>query len=48
MGTTTHMMTAQELLELQDDGHRHELIKGELIDDDVVPCLRVLVSQIFA
>ena len=31
MGTTTHMMTAQELLELQDDGHRHELIKGELL-----------------
>jgi len=31
MGTTTHLMTAEELLRLPDDGLRHELIKGELL-----------------
>ena len=31
MGTTTHLMTAEELIELQDDGHRHELVKGVLL-----------------
>jgi Uma2 family endonuclease len=30
MGTTTHQMTAEELIRL-DDGYRHELIKGELL-----------------
>src|SRR4030095_6295278 len=29
--TTTHLMTAEELLVLDDDSHRHELIKGELL-----------------
>ena len=29
MGTTTHLMTAEELFWLPDDGLRHELIKGE-------------------
>jgi Uma2 family endonuclease len=31
MSTTTHLMTAEELFHLQDDSHRHELIKGELL-----------------
>ena len=31
MGTTTHLMTAEELFWLPDDGLRHELIKGELL-----------------
>ena len=31
MGTTTHQMTAEELIRLPDDGYRHELIKGELL-----------------
>src|SRR5688572_15719661 len=29
--TTTHLMTAEELFMLPDDGYRHELIKGELL-----------------
>ena len=29
--TTTHLMTAEELFRLPDDGYRHELIKGELL-----------------
>jgi Uma2 family endonuclease len=31
MSTTTHLMTAEELENLDDDSHRHELIKGELL-----------------
>ena len=31
MSTTTHLMTAEELMNLDDDTHRHELIKGELL-----------------
>jgi Uma2 family endonuclease len=31
MGIATHLMTAEELLRLPDDGYRHELIKGELL-----------------
>ena len=31
MSTTTHLMTAEELIKLDDDSHRHELIKGELL-----------------
>jgi Uma2 family endonuclease len=31
MSTTTHLMTAEELIRLDDDPHRHELIKGELL-----------------
>jgi len=31
MSTQTHLMTAEELFVLQDDGVRHELIKGELL-----------------
>src|ERR1700741_3302624 len=31
MGATTHLMTAEELIRLPDDGLRHELIKGELL-----------------
>ena len=29
--TTTHLMTAEELFNLDDDSHRHELVKGELL-----------------
>jgi len=29
METTTHLMTAEELIRLPDDGLRHELIKGQ-------------------
>ena len=29
--TTTHLMTAEDLLNLDDDSHRYELIKGELL-----------------
>jgi Uma2 family endonuclease len=29
--TTTHWMTAEDLLNMPDDGFRHELIKGELL-----------------
>jgi Uma2 family endonuclease len=29
--TQTHLMTAEELAQLDDDSHRHELIKGELL-----------------
>lgn len=29
--TTTHLMTAEDLLNMPDDGFRHELIKGELL-----------------
>ncbi len=31
MSTTTHLMTAEELMNIDDDSHRHELIKGELL-----------------
>jgi Uma2 family endonuclease len=31
MSTTTHLMTAEEFMNLDDDSHRHELIKGELL-----------------
>lgn len=31
MSTTTHLMTAEELFNLNDDSHRHELIQGELL-----------------
>ena len=31
MTITTHLMTAEELFDLDDDSHRHELIKGELL-----------------
>jgi len=31
MSTTTHLMTAEELMNVDDDSHRHELIKGELL-----------------
>ena len=29
--TQTHLMTAEQLMHLDDDSHRHELIKGELL-----------------
>jgi Uma2 family endonuclease len=29
--TQTHLMTAEEYMNLDDDSHRHELIKGELL-----------------
>lgn len=29
--TSTHLMTAEDLLNMPDDGYRHELIKGELL-----------------
>jgi Uma2 family endonuclease len=31
MSTTSHLITADELMRLPDDGHRYELIKGELL-----------------
>ena len=31
MSTTTHLMTVEELMNIDDDSHRHELIKGELL-----------------
>ena len=31
MSTTTHLMTAEELIDLPDDGHRYELVKGVLL-----------------
>ena len=31
MSTTTHLMTAQELIRLDDESNLHELIKGELL-----------------
>ena len=31
MSTTTHLMTAEELIKLPDDGNHYELIKGELL-----------------
>src|ERR1043165_1440761 len=31
MSTTTHLMTAEELIRLPDDSMCHELIKGELL-----------------
>lgn len=31
MSATTHLMTADELMNIDDDSHRHELIKGELL-----------------
>ena len=31
MSTTTHLMTAEELIKLKDWSHRYELIKGELL-----------------
>ena len=31
MATTTQLMTAEELLDIPDDGFRYELVKGELI-----------------
>ena len=48
MGTTTHLMTAEELFWLPDDGLRHELEEGKLIGDRIVPGFRLRVSEIFA
>ena len=31
MSTTTHLMTAEELIDLPDDGHRYELVKGVVL-----------------
>jgi Uma2 family endonuclease len=31
MSTSTHQMTAAELIDLPDDGHRYELVKGVLL-----------------
>ena len=31
MATTTKLMTAEELLEMPDDGFRYELVRGELV-----------------
>ena len=31
MSTTTHLMTAEELIKLADDGNHYELVKGELL-----------------
>ena len=31
MSTTTHLMTAEEFMNLEDEPNRHELVKGELL-----------------
>ena len=31
MSTSTHLITADELMRMSDDGHRYELVKGELL-----------------
>jgi Uma2 family endonuclease len=44
MSTLTHLMTAQELGKLDDDSHRHELIKGELLTMPLPKRLHARVS----
>ena len=33
MATTTQLMTAEELLDMPDDGFRYELVRGELVKE---------------
>ena len=40
----THLMTAEELGNLEDDSHRHELIKGELLTMPLVKAEQMRVS----
>ena len=42
--TTTHLMTAEELANMPDDGVRHELIKGELLTMPVPKLLHGYVT----
>src|SRR5689334_25181191 len=42
--TTTHLMTAEDLLNMPDDGYRHELIKGELLTMPVPKLLHGAVT----
>jgi len=42
--TTTHLMTAEDLLNMPDDGNRHELIKGELLTMPVPKLLHGFVT----
>jgi Uma2 family endonuclease len=42
--TTTHLMTADDLLNMPDDGYRHELIKGELLTMPVPKLLHGFVT----
>ncbi|HET9528240.1 MAG TPA: Uma2 family endonuclease [Pyrinomonadaceae bacterium] len=43
--TTTHLMTAEELANMPDDGLRHELIKGELLTMPVPMLLHGFVTM---
>ena len=42
--TTTHLITAEDLLKMPDDGNRHELIKGELLTMPVPKLLHGFVT----
>jgi Uma2 family endonuclease len=42
--TQTHLMTAEEFMNIDDDYHRHELIKGELLTMPPVKRLHGLVA----
>jgi len=44
MSTLSHLMTAEELGNLEDDSHRHELIKGELLTMPLVKAEQMRVS----
>ena len=43
--TTTHLMTAEDLANMPDDGLRHELIKGELLTMPVPKLLHGFVTM---
>ena len=43
--TTTHLVTAEDLLNMPDDGTRHELIKGELLTMPVPKLLHGFVTM---
>jgi len=43
--TITHLMTAEELSNMPDDGNRHELIKGELLTMPVPKLLHGFVTM---
>lgn len=44
MSTITHLVTAEDLLNMPDDGTRHELIKGELLTMPVPKLLHGFVT----
>lgn len=47
MATTTQLMTAEELLEMPDDGFRYELVKGELVKEMGTGLEHALISDNF-